>query len=212
MKRAVRFVLCMWTLTAVGNGALLERELEQGLRFYRVRQLPLDLPPATGAEAKPSPCIVDVRYARADRDAAAAFAEWLKTRARPKSPVFVLANADTAPALLRGLEAREKSSSVVVIGGPARNLEPDLAVRISAEDERRAYDALENGASVTSLISDNPGKVRNDEASLSRDRLADASADTAADALTPKGAAAPVDVALQRAVHLHRALVALRKL
>ena len=213
MKRIGLLAFCLWMALAPGaNAGPVERELGQGLLFYRVQQLPADLPQPTLADSKPAPCIVDVRYAKAERDAASAFAEWLKVRARPKAPVFVLANAETASALLRVLEGREKSTNVVVIGGTARNFDPDLAIQIPADDERRAYDALENGAAIASLITDNPGKVRNDEASLSRDRLAEASADTAADALAPKRDAPPVDLALQRAVHLHRALVALRKL
>jgi len=60
------------------------------------------------------------------------------------------------------------------------------------------------------LLTDNPDKVRNDEASLSKDRVAEASAE-ATDRANKKPAP-PIDVALQRAVHLHRALVALRKI
>ena len=85
-------------------------------------------------------------------------------------------------------------------------------MRGSIEEERRAYDALEAGASVNSLLADNPNKVRNDEASLSKDRLAEASADAADNALSGKRAPPPIDATLQRAVHLHRALAALKKI
>ena len=58
---------------------------------------------------------------------------------------------------------------------------------------------------------DNPNKVRNDEASLSKDRLrAKRPRMPANDA--GEEAPPPIDVALQRAVHLHRALVALKKI
>jgi len=62
------------------------------------------------------------------------------------------------------------------------------------------------------LLADNPGKVRNDEASLTRDRPAEAPAENG-DAAAPAGKAVPpVDATLQRALHLHRSLQALRKL
>ena len=192
--------------------APLEHDLGHGLRLYRLHELPDDLPPAPAGSGKVPPCVVDVRYVKADSDAATAFVAWLKFRAKPRSPVFVLANGASASAVLGALAKREKDGGIVVIGPPNRMLEPDIAVRVSGDDERRAYEALEKGTAVSALLTDNPDKVRNDEASLSRDRLAEASADTAADALAPKRTAPPVDASLQRAVHLHRALVALRKL
>ena len=106
----------------------------------------------------------------------------------------------------------ERGTGIVVVGIERGGFHPDVTVRGSAEEERRAYDALEAGAPITSLLVDNPNKVRNDEASLSKDRLAEASADAADDAISGKRPAPPLDVALQRAVHLHRALVALKKL
>lgn len=206
-----------WWLAFLGalSGAAaapLERDLGQGLKFYRVHELPADLPPNPPASSgRVPPCVVDLRYVRADADAATAMQAWLRFRAKPRSPVFVLANAETSPALLRALADREPGAGIVLLGVPSRNLKPDVATRVSADDERRAYDALESGTPVASLLTDNPDKVRNDEASLSRDRLAEASADAASDAAEPKRDT-PIDATLQRAVHLHRALVALRKL
>jgi hypothetical protein len=191
--------------------APLERELGAGLSYFRVHELPADLP------AKPTghvgACVLDLRYVHADANGATAFMAWLKFRASTHSPVFVLANGETSAALRKPLAEHERGTGIVVIGIPARQFEPDVAVTGSAQSERRAYDALEQGVATAVLLTDNPDKVRNDEASLSRDRLAEASADAAEDALAgKKGAAPPIDTALQRAVHLHRALVALKKL
>jgi hypothetical protein len=106
---------------------------------------------------------------------------------------------------------RESPGSGIAVVGIARGaFRPDVAVKGSAEDERRAYDALEKGAMLSMLLTDNPNKVRNDEASLAKDRLAEASAEAATDA--GKKESPPIDAALQRAVHLHRALVALKKI
>jgi hypothetical protein len=191
--------------------APLERELGSGLTYYRVHELPGDLP------AKPNGRVgaaaVDVRYVQADENATTAFMAWLKFRGTTRSPVFVLANAETSAALRKALAEHERGAGVVVIGIPSRQFHPDVAVTGSAQSERRAYDALEQGVATAVLLTDNPAKVRNDEASLSKDRLAEASADAAEDSLAGKRTPPPpIDVALQRAVHLHRALVALKKI
>jgi hypothetical protein len=195
---------------AIALAAPVERDVGNGLVYARVHKLPGDLP------AKPAgrvpPCIIDVRYVQADADAATAFAAWLKFRAAPHSPVFVLANAETSPAVLKSFAAHERSAGIVIVGIEKSPFHPDIAVRGTAEEERRAYDSLEAGAPIGALVADNPNKVRNDEASLSKDRLAEASADAADDKLSGKRAPPPIDATLQRAVHLHRALVALKKI
>jgi hypothetical protein len=188
-----------------------ERELGGGLSYFRVHELPADLPAKPTGRA--SPCVIDLRYVSADADAATAFTGWLKFRASPHTPVFVLANAETSGALRKALAQHEQGVGVVVIGIPSRQFRPDVTATGSAQNERRAYDAMEQGVAPSVLLTDNPDKVRNDEASLSKDRLAEASADSAEDSLSPKGTnPPPIDVTLQRAVHLHRALVALKKL
>jgi hypothetical protein len=191
--------------------APVERELGAGLSYFRVHELPADLPAKpTGRVAA---CVLDLRYVRGDADAATALMAWLKSRASTRSPVFVLANAETSGALQKSLAEHERGTGVMVVGIPARQFRPDVAVAGSTPDERRAYDAFEQGVSTAVLLTDNPDKVRNDEASLSKDRLAEASADAAEGALAGKRAGPPpIDVTLQRAVHLHRALVALKKL
>lgn len=203
-----------WSLSGLvaGWAAPLERDLGEGLKFYRVRALPADLPPAPAPSGRVPPCVLDVRYAQADDAAATALEAWLRFRAKPRAPVFVLANTETAASLLSMLARRESGSGIAVIGVPGGQLRPDSAVKTTAKEERYAYEALEKGISVAALVTDHPEKVRNDEASLSRDRLADASAEATADALAAKPDTAVIDVALQRAIHLHRALAALRKL
>jgi len=205
MKRrgAVLFLLGLTALWAA-PAAPVERDLGEGLVYVRVHQLPADLP------AKPAgrvtPCVIDLRYVEAAEDAAAAFSAWLKFRAGPRSPVFVLANGDTAAPLLKVMAQGERGAGVLLIGIESERFRPDVAVKSTAADERRAYDALEQGAAVATLVADLPNKVRNDEASLIRDRPLDPP--TADD----KAATVLIDLTLQRAVHLHRALVAMKKL
>jgi hypothetical protein len=194
-------------VVATTFSAPLERDLGSGLVYFRIRALPADLPPAPGGRIPP--CVIDVRYVEADAGAAAVFSTWMKGRAKPRSPVFVLANADTSRALREVLATHERGTGIVVLGIKRGEFKPDVAVKGSADDERRAYDALEKGAAIGTLLTDNPNKVRNDESTLSKDRVAEAVADAASDDKTP---APSIDATLQRAMHLHRALVALKKL
>jgi hypothetical protein len=215
LRMTLRFpLLRLVSLIAIVNVAMaaapVERDVGNGLVYVRVHQLPGDLPGKPAGRVPP--CIVDVRYLAADADAAATFATWLRSRVTPRTPVFVLANAETSTALLKSLTDHDRPAGVVVVGIDRGRFHPDVAVRGTVEEERRAYDAFDAGAPISSLVTDNPNKVRNDEASLSKDRLAEASADAADDALSGKRPAPPIDVALQRAVHLHRALVALKKI
>jgi hypothetical protein len=207
MKRSL-FLLSFLTLPFLVIAAPVEREIGNGLVYFRVHKLPDDLPGKPAGRVAPS--IVDLRYVDADAGAAAVLFTWLKNRATSRSPVFVLANADTSPALLKVISGNPRGSGIVVVGIPSGAFRPDVSVKGSAEDERRAYAALEKETTLRTLLTDNPDKVRNDEASLSKDRLAEASADAAKD--VGRKEPPPIDVTLQRAVHLHRALVALKKI
>ena len=155
--------------------------------------------------------MLDVRYVRADAEASLALAAWLRFRASPRTPVFVLANGATSADVRTALAGLGPAEGVLVIGAPADDFAPDIAVSVPPEEERRAYDALATGVALAAVLVEHPDKVRNDEASLSRDRLAEASADATSEAeKTPPPP--PIDAALQRAVHVHRALRALRKI
>lgn len=193
-------------LVIPAKAAPLTRDLGQGLVYHRARELPTDLP--AGSPTRKQPSVLDLRYAKGAGEAVSALMAWLKAWAGPVTPVFVLANGDTDRDLRRALAGFEPDAAVMLIGVPARDFRPDIAVQTSAEKERQAYDALESGSSLAVLLTDNPDKVRNDEASLAKDRLAEAVADDVAN----RESRPPVDAALQRAVHVHRALVALKKL
>lgn len=190
--------------------APLEADLGQGLRFHRLSALPADLPPRVEG-ARPPPCVVDVRYLPTDDAGALAFTAWLRFRATPRSPVFVLANRETSPALRQALRGIGGRGGIVVIGIAAGDFVPDVPVPAKPEDERRAFDALAGGTPVATLLAENPNKVRNDEASLTRSSPPPP-ADEPEAGETGAAKRPPPDAALQRAVHLHRTLAALRKL
>jgi hypothetical protein len=88
---------------------------------------------------------------------------------------------------------------------------PLISVNVSPEADRRAYDALEKGSDVQSLLSDYPDKPRIDEAYLEKEHIADSDApDVISDKPPPPRPL--VDAMLQRAVQLHRGLLALKKI
>ena len=209
---------------AVASAASLDRDLGHGLAYHRVHQIPADLP--TAENARHQPCVLDLRYVTGDAEAAAALAAWLKFHATARAPVFILANSSTSSALVAPLAVPRPGASIVVIGGVAPGFTPDIALKISTDAEREAYDALEHGTSIKTLLAENTDKPRNDEAKLAKDRATQADYVAASDASeTPTPATSiadntakpPVpppllDAALQRAVQLHRTLVALKKL
>ena len=197
----------------------LDRDLGQGLVYHRVHHLPADLP--TAERTRRQPCVLDLRYVSGEAEAAAALAAWMKFRATARAPVFILANPDTSPALLAPFTGPHPGASVVVIGGAAPGFTPDIAVKISPEIERQAYDALEIGVAIESLLTENSDKLRHDEAKLAKDRRPESTpADETPearpidgeDASKPKAPPPLIDAALQRAVQLHRTLLALKKL
>jgi hypothetical protein len=189
-----------------------ERDLGHGLAFWRVHVLPADLPTAAPAGA----LVLDLRYVRAGDDAPGALAAWFKTRTTA-APLFVLLNADTAPAVLSYFASRPPTAGVITLGGISGQLEPDIALKIPAGTERAAYDALEQGTPLQTLLTDNSTKPRHDEASIAQDRNSPVDDTTDEDVALPAPPVRPppptmIDQALLRAVHLHRALLALRKM
>ncbi|MFM8620218.1 MAG: hypothetical protein ACKOE8_15990 [Opitutaceae bacterium] len=209
MTRRLAILATALALAALATGAWaapLTRDLGDGLTYVRVRELPADLP--GGAAAPGQALIVDLRYLAAGRDAAAALLAWAEFRASVRSPLFLLANRETGAELNAALRRVARGKGCVVIGVPGPGFEPQLAAKSEPAAEREAYAALERGEPVMSLLTENPGKVRLDEASLNHPPAEEEDA-PAAEAAKP---APPIDAALQRAFHLHRSLRALRRL
>ncbi|HMD62100.1 MAG TPA: hypothetical protein VKG78_11740 [Opitutaceae bacterium] len=211
MKTAARLLAAATAACALlrpGAEAAPARDLGLGLSYYRVHQLPSDLPVST--TGRPGPCILDLRFAKCGAADAAALRAWVRTSASARCPVLVLENAATSPALLAALPGNGPAG-LIVLAPAADGLSPDIPVRVAADVDRRAYDALEKGAPVETLLSDNPEKPRVDEAYLEKEHLSDSEAPDAA-ARKPSPAAPLVDSMLQRAVQIHRGLLALKSI
>jgi len=193
-------------LVAAARATPLTRDLGDGLTYVRIRELPADLP--GGAAVPGQALILDLRYLPAARDAAAALLAWAEFRASGRSPLFLLANRETGSELQTALRRVARGKGCVVIGVPGPGFEPQLTAKSGPEEEREAYAALGSGEPVLSLLVENPGKARIDEASLNHPP-ADESESVRSE---PQKKSPPVDAALQRAFHLHRSLRALRRL
>lgn len=209
MTRRLAILATALALAALATGAWaapLTRDLGDGLTYVRIRELPADLP--GGAAVPGQALILDLRYLAAGRDAAAALLAWAEFRASARSPLFLLANRETGAELNAALRRVSRGKGCVVIGVPGPGFEPQLAAKSEPTAEREAYSALERGEPVMSLLTENPGKVRLDEASLNHPPAEEEEA-PATEAAKPTP---PIDAALQRAFHLHRSLRALRRL
>ena len=219
MIKSFLFLALALVLTVRATWAAAPTDLGQGLLYCRVHALPADLPAASTGK---SALVLDLRYTLTDDTGATAFSAWLGFRTAT-IPVFILVNAGTGTALLHALAERPAPSGVVALGPPLPAFTPDVPLKISADTERRAYDAFDHGTALDSLIVEKIDKPRYDEASMVKDHVSDSEApapddeDDAGvkpDAAKAKPAPPPqlIDLALQRAVQLHRALLALQKI
>lgn len=202
--------LCALLFATALHAAPFTRDLGRGLQYFRVQTIATDLPAQVGAKGT----VLDLRYANGDTTDAKALAAWATAHASATSPLFALANDSTASELRQALADTTPRTSLIVIGPASAGFHPDIAIRITAEAERRAYEALTAEADLAKLISANPTKTRYDEAAILEART---QGDYAEEEPTPElndtpadTANAPVvDLALQRAVQLQHAWFAL---
>ena len=220
MRIPSSFLLLALVLAAPrGAGAApLERDLGRGLAYLRVAQLPADLP--TKAAEPHKVLVLDLRFVSADSAAGKAFAAWLKFHASANSPLTILINTETSPLLLRAFLTSPFPPGVVTIGPASNEFKADVPVEVSPQADRLAYDALANGTPIEDLVAHKLDNPRRDEAELARQH-ANGSTDEEVEEPSPKPVATPAqpavaapvtDLVLVRAVQLHRALLALRRL
>lgn len=211
MRRLPTFAalsLAVCSLAVPAHGAAPGRDLGLGLSYYRVHELPRDMPGPDPAH--PGACILDLRFAKAGEGDAASLAAWVRRAASVRTPIFVLENAKTAPPLLASLPGNGPTGLIVLAPLSAR-IGPDIAVEVSPESDQMGYRALEAGAPLESLLRDYPDKPRIDEAYLEKEHIADSDApDIPTDKPLPPRPL--VDLMLQRAVQLHRGLLALKRI
>jgi hypothetical protein len=142
----------------------------------------------------------------------------LRTVTEPVKPLrvprtralLVLVSPDTPAVNLPG---------AITLGRAAPGFKTDLAVTTTAQAETLALNALAAGTAPETLIIENADKPRFDESLLVREHHTGSTGfpDGSEDSPAAKPAAAPappgiIDPVLQRAVHVYRGLVALKKI
>jgi hypothetical protein len=203
--RLVLFVLCLLS-SAFGPLARATElvDLGQGLGYLRVHALDEAVKPLAGNHA----VVLDLRHATATAEAGAKFLKALSARP-PGTGLFVLVGPDTPDAIAGVLPG-----NLMTLGVKGSRPEPRVTVQQSIEDDRRAYDALANGAAIAELVTGKIEKERYDEASLVQEfkngNLA-AKPPAPGQANTAEPDKRTVDRVLQRAIHLHQALLALKR-
>ncbi len=200
----MKLLACLAATAAIafsaGAAPVAGLSLGSGLAYFRVHELPADLPSTPAA--RPGPCVLDIRFAKSDGTSASLLGDWVRFNASAASPVFVLENSETSSALL-ALFNGSGAGGVIVLAPAAEKLSPTVSVHVDAGTDRRAYEAVEKGAPLSSLLADNPGKQRIDEAYLEKEHIADSDApDIETDKPSPPSPL--VDFMLQRAIQLHR--------
>jgi len=197
-------------LLAPGSNATELTDLGSGLGYLRLHS------PADPVSAASSGALVlDLRYATADDASAAALKTALAGRPTG-APLFILVSPATPAALVPLIS----QSPALTLGVPGSVPAPKVVVRTDATQDRLAYAAFEAGTPVGKLIFGKIEKERFDEASLVeefKNGNPDAAPPTPPDPTAPKAAGTPgkpavlTDRVLQRAVHLHQALLVLRR-
>lgn len=196
--------------------------LGQGLDYLRARTIPADLVPERTANR--GPLVLDLRFATVGANDGFSVADWLGAHSRPNAPVFVLFNASTQPALVAALAPGYLPVGVITLAPAGTSLPADITVEVNPATDRRAYEAYDNGTTLTALIATPTDKQRFDEAELIRRDAIENATGKAAPASPPapppgrpgsRGRGTPpplVDPLLQRAVQLHRSLLALGRI
>ena len=205
---------------ADATAAAFTADLGNGLGYIR-------LPDASVIAKFEGTQVVDLRFADALEESAEGLARHLQTAARGGATLFVLVNSATDPFLRRELASVQGTAQrLLFIGAATPELAPEIVTTPDPEEERRACDAIAAGTSPAGLITETLDKRRFDEAELVRNHAnggggEDGSTNGDADAGPTKAQSEadsdatpvpPKDLSLQRAVFLHRALIALGRL
>ena len=192
-------------------------DLGQGLSYLDIQSLANSEKALRSAVPSAGALVLDLRHVAADNDSADALRTALAGRSAG-APLFILVSPATPPAVAEAIT--ESSTPALTLGVAGSRPGPKVVVKTDAETDRRAYDALKAGTPVEALISGKIEKERFDEVTLVQEFKNgnhDAEPPPVPDPTAPKPADATekapplVDRVLQRAVHLHRALLALRR-
>jgi len=234
----VLFLLLVLSIAATPLRAMELTDLGEGLSYLRVHSLEESAKGLTAAIHERDFLVIDLRYASVPTESVSVFQAALVGRKVPSAPLFVLVSPSTPANLVDSLTAA--GSKLITLGVKESAPYPQLVIDQPPETDRRAYEALDSGQPLAGLISGKISKERYDEVALMKEFTngntnasppapdpgtkpagLDKTQPTAANPgekpvpiPADKPAASPgdhlIDRVLQRAVHLHRALAAIK--
>jgi hypothetical protein len=198
--------------------APLLRALPGGPSYLRIRDLAqLDL------AATPAEIIIDLRGLRETTPDGAARLGTLLASGSARTLCLVLIDPTTSADLLAAVKASKGRHLTLGANLPAGAV--DVAVATSAERDQQAVAALDSGRPPEALLETRQEKVRYDESSMVRDHakglpIPDAPPELETEPGKDDAKSGPavavepplVDRVLERALHLHRALRAIRRI
>lgn len=207
-------------ITSLGWASSSQQELVPGLLYFRITDYQKDAADLQTALTKGS-VVLDLRSTDGSAEAAVNLTQQLeKARVGERGIRLILINPSTSPEIVRTV-TRPRARQLT-IGPRAPEVTPDIAVASSAEEDRRAYDALASGTPLDKLISSTTDKKRFDEAALVRSRagVTSPASESVAEATEAENVAPtttketgpvtpplPHDLVLERAVQIYRALL-----
>ncbi len=193
-------------------GAAAPLELAPGLRYLRIHSLEksaLELADALNLNQTPA-LVLDLRYVADEQGAAQAINA---LNSHPAKPVLYLLVSPETPKDVAAVVA-QTPTALVTLGIRGSQPAPEVVVDQSAADDRAAYAAYAAGTPLSQLVSGKVEKERFDEAELVKEFKNgnhDARPPETGKADAAKAPARLTDRVLQRALHLHRALQALKR-
>jgi hypothetical protein len=187
-------------------------DLGQGLTYLRIISLTKSAEDLNSALLRPATLVLDLRYT-VDEPASADILRVLNSQ--PAKPSLYVLVSRATPASIAGI-LTSTSTQLVTLGVKDSRPAPQVVVEQTPEADRAAYAAFESGTSLSQLISGKIEKERFDEATLVHEfKSGNHDARPPESGPVPGKAAAPaaplIDRVLQRAVHLHHALLALKR-
>ena len=189
-------------------------ELGDGLGYVRVRALSTVAETLHATLPQGRALVLDLRFAQASVEDPAALGSLLATRRGP-GPLYILVSPQTPESFRVPLS--RLPAGALTLGILDSKPSPRLVIDQPPEADRRAYEALDAGQPLESLLSGKIEKERFDEATLVKEfengnpyAEPPPSPDPAAAKPAESKEPAATDRVLQRAIHLHRALAALK--
>jgi len=192
-------------------GASEVQELSPGLGYLRIHSIVQEREAIKEALHQSRPLVLDLRQTVDERDAGETLRSEFNSQTT-KPLLYVLVSPATSVPVAGAIVA--STTRLVTLGVKGSHPEPQVVVLQSADDDRKAYDALAAGTALADLISGKVDKERYDEASLVQEFKGGNHDARPPEAVSAGNATAPArltDRVLQRAVHLHRALQALKR-